>query len=74
MTLNLCRVAAFAKSDLILSKKQGGEWALQNLPEEYHPLVLAALESYASGNEMDINEAEAQEFAEDMLGMIRMLS
>lgn len=27
--LNLCRVAAFLKNDLVLSKKQGGEWAAE---------------------------------------------
>lgn len=69
--LNLCRVAAFLKNDLILSKKQGGEWALQNLSEKYHSLILKALQSYAIGNEMDINEEEAQEFAGDMLEMIK---
>ncbi len=72
--LNLCRVAAFLKNDLIVSKKQGGEWALQNLPAQYHPLVSLALQSYASGNDIEIAHAEAQKFADEMLPLVRELS
>lgn len=68
--LNLCRVLAFLKNDLISSKKQGGEWALQNLPPEFHPLILDALESYASGNEMKGDEERAHKFADYMLQKI----
>lgn len=69
--LNLCRVAAFLKSDLILSKKQGGEWALQNLSTQYHTLILNAVQSYIHENEMDLDNMEAQEFADYMLQMIK---
>lgn len=62
--LNLCRVAAFLKSDLILSKKQGGEWALENLSAQYHTLISNALQNYLSGNEMDLDLVEAQRFAD----------
>ncbi len=72
--LNLCRVAAFLKNDLIVSKKQGGEWALQNLPAQYHPLVSLALQSYTSGDDIEIAHAEAQKFADEMLPLIRELS
>lgn len=70
MILNLCRVAAFLKNDLILSKKQGGEWALQNLPAQYHALISEALQSYMLGNEMDLDNLETQRFADYMLQMI----
>lgn len=69
--LNLCRVAAFLKNDLILSKKQGGEWALQNLSTQYHTLILNAVQSYIHENEMDLDNIEAQEFADYMLQMIK---
>lgn len=73
--LNLCRVAAFIKNDLILSKKQGGEWALQNLSAQYHALISKALRSYMSETEMDLANMEAQKFADYMLQMIKdMLS
>lgn len=73
MILNLCRVTAFLKNDLVLSKKQGGEWALQNLSEEYQALISNALQSYAHGNEMNLDKIETQKFADDMLHMIRSM-
>ena len=69
--LNLCRVAAFLKNGLILSKKQGGEWALQNLSAQYHALISKALQSYRMGTEMDLDYMEAQKFADSMLQRIR---
>lgn len=70
MILNLCRVAAFLKNDLILSKKQGGEWALQDLLPNYQTLISNALQSYTLGKEMELEKQEAQKFADDMLQMI----
>lgn len=69
--LNLCRVAAFLKGDLIVSKKQGGEWALQNLSAQYHSLISRALQSYASGDDITIAHTEAQKFADEMLQLIK---
>ena len=69
--LNLCRVAAFLKHDLILSKKQGGEWALQNLSTQYHALVSNAVQSYMFEDEMGLDNIEAQKFADYMLQMIK---
>lgn len=71
MILNLCRAAAFLKNDLILSKKQGGEWALQNLSARYRTLISKALQSYMLGTEMDLDHMEAQKFADYMLPMIK---
>ena len=71
MILNLCRAAAFLKNDLILSKKQGGEWALQNLSARYRTLISKALQSYRLGTEMDLDRMEAQKFADYMLPMIK---
>ena len=47
MTLNLCRVCAFAEEGLVQSKREGGEWALEHAPE-FAAFVGAALESYAT--------------------------
>ncbi len=69
--LNLCRTAAFLRNGLILSKKQGGEWALQNLPAQYHTLISNALQSYGNINAMDVDTAEAKKFADHMLRMIK---
>lgn len=51
LTLNLARVLAYKKEGRVLSKKEGGEWALKNLPEEYAPVVRAALEEYAGAEQ-----------------------
>lgn len=37
--LNLCRVLAYRKDLLILSKQEGGNWGIANLPEKYHDLI-----------------------------------
>ena len=72
--LNLCRIIAFVKEDLILSKKEGGQWGLIKLPSKYHPLISSALENYTSEEEtvIEINETDAMQFCEDMLTMINL--
>ena len=49
--LNLARVFAYIKDGLVLSKKEGGEWALKNLPGQFAPMVRAALEEYAGATQ-----------------------
>lgn len=72
ITLNLCRVLAYKKERLILSKQEGGEWAVQYISEpKYKEMILSALEEYRTGNAMPINKAEAVEYAEYMLKRIR---
>ena len=41
--LNLCRVLAFKKEKLILSKKEGGIWGLDHVSEKYSSLIEQAL-------------------------------
>ena len=66
--LNLCRVLAYKKERLILSKQEGGEWALHHLSNpQYKKMVLFALEEYKTGNTMSITQADAVKFAEYML-------
>ena len=67
--LNLCRVVAFLKEDLVTSKVQGGEWGLKNLELKYQSLICDALECYASDKKMLLKKEEALEFAEYMLRM-----
>lgn len=69
--LNLCRVAAFLKDGAVLSKRQGGEWGLETLALEYHNLISKALDAYASGEGMNVEETEAQAFSVYMLKMIQ---
>lgn len=65
MTLNLCRVLAYKEERLILSKQEGGEWALRHLSDPiYREMILLALEEYKTGNTMPVIQADAVRFAE----------
>ncbi len=70
--LNLCRVAAYVKDEEILSKKQGGEWGVKNLSQEYSNLISGALECYSSDKNMQVEDEEAQRFCEYCLDIIRL--
>ncbi|SEL44397.1 streptomycin 3-adenylyltransferase [Butyrivibrio sp. ob235] len=70
-TLNLARVLAYRKEELILSKKEGGEWALDNVPEEYHTLIRAAMCEYADAAKTAYDHALAKRYAEYMLREIQ---
>ena len=70
LTLNLARVLAFKKESLILSKKEGGEWALRNLPKDYHELIESALEEYSTDTPGIYNTDQAKAYAKYMLDRI----
>ena len=70
LTLNLARVLAYKNSGVILSKKEAGEWALENLPEEYHPLIKAALIEYADVGSIKYDLELAKQYADYMLSRI----
>jgi predicted nucleotidyltransferase len=44
--LNCCRVLAYANERVVLSKAEGGEWGLRELPRQYRPLAERALQAY----------------------------
>ena len=71
LTLNLVRVLAFAKDGLVLSKKEGGEWGLKNIPEEYHRLIEDALSEYGSSVVPQYDMELAVEYAEYMIQSIK---
>lgn len=71
MTLNLCRVFAFLRAGLYLSKEEGGKWGLAHLPLKYHPLLSDALACYATDRNMTVDEELARLFAEEMLTKIK---
>ena len=68
--LNLCRTLAYLKENLILSKKQGGEWALKNLPPEYRPVIVSALQEYSAQEKPTYDNARLCTFARFMLNQI----
>lgn len=72
ITLNLCRVLAYCREGLIVSKQEGGEWGLKHMPmPEYRSLITEALEEYQSGKAMNPDEKTAIAFAEYMLEEIK---
>lgn len=69
--LNLCRVLAQAREGLVLSKQSGGEWGLRHLPEEYHPVIRAALAGRETGRTVDVGGESLLRFAGYMLSAIK---
>ena len=68
--LNLCRVLAFMEDGLILSKKEGAEWAIEHLLDDDWSVVRPALECYRTNRNMVIGEEKGRDFAEKMLAQI----
>lgn len=54
LVLNLARVLAYLEDGAVLSKREGGEWALVRLPE-HRPLIEAALAAYMNAEETRID-------------------
>ena len=72
MTLNLCRVLAYKTEKLIVSKLEGGEWAMKHISvPAYQKMILDALKEYKTGETMEIDHVVASDFAEYMLQQIR---
>ena len=70
LTLNLARVLAYQEKELVLSKKEGGEWALDHIPGEYHSLIQDALREYLEDDDVTYDISAAKKYAEYMLGRI----
>ena len=71
LTLNLARVLAYKEDGLVLSKKEGGEWAIDHLPPEYHPLITDAMREYSESADVVYDEVSARRYAEYALRRIR---
>lgn len=65
--LNLCRALAYVRKNLVLSKKDGGQWALRHVSTDYQPVIQAALNAYATGIDITYDEEQAEDFAADAL-------
>lgn len=71
IALNLCRVLAYLKDGLVLSKREGGEWGMSHVPEQYRGLIRRALEDYSSDSSVAWEDGLAGEYAAYMLERIR---
>lgn len=63
--LNLCRALAYSREELVLSKKDGGEWALKKLSKSYQGVIQAALNAYCAGRDMFYDRGRAEDFCYD---------
>ncbi len=70
LTLNLARVLAYCRDELILSKKEGGEWGLLNLPDRYRAHIEMAMKEYAEDIVADYDIELAKEYAKFMIEQI----
>lgn len=68
--LNLCRVLAYIKEGLVLSKQQGGLWGIEKLPGEYSDLIKRAAQCCSSDSEFEYDTGMLKQFAGYMLGEI----
>ena len=71
LTLNLARVLAYKEKGLVLSKKEGGEWAIDNLPAEYRRLIRDALREYSESADVVYDLALSGRYAEYMIKRIK---
>lgn len=75
LVLNYCRVYAYLREGPILSKDEGGGWALRELPE-HRPVVAAALAAYRgeTGPAAAIDPAGLRRFADELAARISALA
>ena len=72
LTLNLCRVLAYKRDGLIVSKQEGGEWGIRNiLQPEFQELIGAALREYQSNAAMIFDVSVTREYASYILREIK---
>ena len=69
--LNLCRVPAYKNDGLILSKKEGGTWGINSVPERHHALISAALHAYRFNELITMDNDSARKYAVHMMNQIR---
>lgn len=70
--LNLCRVLAYVKDKLVLSKKEGGEWGIKNIDPKYKELIKEALISYTSDKNIVLKHSLALEYCQYMESHIEL--
>lgn len=63
LILNLCRVLAYIRDGIVVSKTDGAKWGLAHLPSEYAALIHKALESYTSDGEFKADTPALRQFA-----------
>ena len=67
--LNLCRVYAYMQKNLVLSKKDGGSWGIENIPV-FKDTILKAYNKYVYNINIAFSHDELSEFADYMIDKI----
>lgn len=71
VVLNLCRVLYSLKEEVVSSKKEGGEWGIKALPQDFHLLIQKCLDKYSGvENELELDQQQLLQFSEYMLNEI----
>ena len=73
ITLNLCRIMGYFKGAGVLSKREGGKWGLEHLPE-YGDIINAALTEYSGGGKMCVASERLRQFAANTHESIKALA
>ena len=61
--LNACRILAYLDGQGLLSKAEGADWALENVPVTYRATIAQARSAYRSGSDEPCSPQEVQAFA-----------
>jgi predicted nucleotidyltransferase len=73
--LNACRTYAYLSTGQVLSKDEGGVWALQVIPHQFHATVQSALAAYrADQDDRRLAHEDVVHFAAYMRGEIERLN
>ena len=72
--LNLCRVLAYLRDGVVLSKQQGGEWGYRHLDPCWNLLIRAALDDYAGKEAQGYGDFDLVAFADEMCRAIDAFS
>jgi len=70
VVLNLCRVYAYLRDNLILSKEQGGHWGLRNLPNQYAIIIAESIHNYSYSKPFNLDDESRVNFCDYMLKKI----
>jgi streptomycin 3"-adenylyltransferase len=69
--LGSCRILAFVRERRVLSKAEGGQWGLTNLPKKYRSIIQQALACYQGKKKDHVwNEERLNVFADYMTNAI----
>lgn len=74
VVLNLCRVLYYLQEEVVSSKKEGGEWGIKALPQDFHFMIQKCLNKYSGvENEIELDRQQLLRFSEYMLNEINRL-